>query len=91
MSFPPRRYVGAFFVFVNSKVRRRKSLNQDSTRRRARLGFGCKGCLVAMTPEQTPYKGDGRQSPRYRETFNRTRFNPRWRHGTADHVVVVNV
>lgn len=74
------------------RLRRTTSFTLDAIYEKARaVGFGCADCQVTMTRRSTRFEGDGRLSPRYRRTFGYTRFNPRWRHGTADHVVVVDV
>lgn len=56
------------------------------------IGFGFEYSLVVQTEEGIRHcDGDGRLKDRYYETFQDPRFNPRWRRGTADHVVVVEV
>ncbi len=47
--------------------------------------------LVVLTRGKTLFKGDGELDPRYEETFSDPEFNPRWKHGTADHVEIVDV
>ena len=54
-------------------------------------GFGCKDCLTVMDRTRTHYLYDYKPHRRYRRTFSRPRFNPRWRHGIAGHVVVINI
>jgi hypothetical protein len=56
--------------------------------------FGEKSCLVVITDFEIYHrkpKGSERISPLYRKTFQDPLFNPRWKHGTADHVVVINI
>ena len=55
------------------------------------IGFGCIECLVVMTEDDTVYHGDEELHPRYRKTFQKPDFNPRWARGTADHVVIIDV
>ena len=55
------------------------------------LGFGSTSSLVVITESETIYKGEEELDPRYRETFHRTRFNPRWEHGTADFISIIEV
>ncbi len=47
--------------------------------------------LVVMSPTSSYHKCEGELNPRYRETFNRPNFNPRWDEGTADHVIIVDL
>lgn len=54
-------------------------------------GFGSPNDLVVITKDEVIYKGDDELGPLYDQTFQQPRFNPRWVHGTADHVVVVRV
>jgi hypothetical protein len=56
-------------------------------------GFGCGHDLVIMNKMQAIVMGsDGKaMGPLYRSTFHDPRFNPRWEHGTADHVLVANL
>ncbi|MSU75067.1 MAG: hypothetical protein EXS55_00930 [Candidatus Magasanikbacteria bacterium] len=54
-------------------------------------GFGHAATLVVMTATQVRQGGDnGRLDRRYRRTFHRPEFNPGWKHGTADHIKVVD-
>jgi len=55
------------------------------------VGFGCKGCLVVITATEERFDGDEDLFPRYRDTFDQPEFNPRWEHGTADHIVIIDV
>lgn len=54
------------------------------------LGFGCPRCLVVMDEREALGAGD-ELAPLYRQTFDDPRFNPRWQHGTAHHVEVVEI
>ncbi|MFH1367239.1 MAG: hypothetical protein ABIH38_04640 [Patescibacteria group bacterium] len=54
-------------------------------------GFGCQNCRVVITPTRTLFYGDGGLRPLYRKTFQQPCFNPRWKYGTADHIIVINV
>lgn len=54
-------------------------------------GFGCKDCLVVMDKNEIIYKGDGHVGPLYRETFDDPSFNPRWKNGNADYVIILKV
>jgi hypothetical protein len=57
----------------------------------AKVGFGERDCRVVIDKE-THYSGDDEELPaRYRETFDQPEFNPRWKHGTADYVEVVDL
>lgn len=53
--------------------------------------FGCEDCLVVMGRSSVRFAGDDDLGPRYRETFDKPRLNPRWKHGTAAHTVVINL
>lgn len=55
------------------------------------MQFGCRSCLVVLTKDEQFDDCDSVLSPRYRETFDDPQFNPRWDHGTADFVEVVQV
>lgn len=55
------------------------------------ISFGSPQCLVVQTSADhcvVDPENDGVPSS-YRDHFHEPRFNPRWEHGTADHVVVV--
>jgi hypothetical protein len=58
---------------------------------------GCCDCLVILTPEctllgATILTGEPPTGyERYRATFDDPRFNPRWPHGTADIVEVIDL
>jgi hypothetical protein len=56
-----------------------------------RVGFGHEDDLVVIDQTSVTYLGDGEVGSRYRETFDRPEFNPRWEFGTADHVIVISV
>ena len=53
--------------------------------------FGSVHDLVVQTIGEDLYKGDDELNPRYRTTFADPNFNPRWEHGTADHVEIVDL
>jgi len=56
------------------------------------LDFGCKECLVLLTPKSIHtenWEDVGSWIDRYRETFDDPNFNPRWHYGTADYVEIV--
>ena len=56
------------------------------------IGFGSEESLVVSGVKKSKFKGSGEPLPRlYRQTFNQPRFNPRWKHGTADHIEVVEL
>lgn len=50
--------------------------------------FGCIDCLVVMDKE-TALPDEEDLFGLYRDKFGDPEFNPRWRHGTAAHVVVI--
>jgi len=56
------------------------------------IGFGSKHSLVVQfgPNESIADEGIGDLSPLYIEKFSDPKFNPRWRYGTADHVVIVD-
>lgn len=54
-------------------------------------GFGCKDCLVVIDSENIIFDGDDNITSLYRETFDNPSFNPRWKLGIADIVVVLNI
>ncbi len=66
---------------------------EDAYKIALEAGFGDVRCLVVITDSELKFEGedDGEFSVRYRNTFQRPEFNPRWDLGTADHVVVVDV
>lgn len=57
--------------------------------------FGSEQSLVIITDSEAFCEGepcrDYELDPLYRETFEQPKFNPRWKNGTADHIVVVEV
>lgn len=53
--------------------------------------FGCKDCLVVMNSDNIIFYGDERVGPLYRETFDNQSFNPRWKNGTADDVIILKI
>jgi hypothetical protein len=65
--------------------------------------FGCDNCLFVITEtsifgkdeddcEVKDLEKSGEfDSPLYRSTFNKAKFNPRWKLGTADYTIVINV
>ncbi len=59
----------------------------------SRLGFGSPDRLVVMGEKRSWKNNDviGRLHRRYRRTFHQPRFNPRWKYGTADHIVIVRL
>ena len=67
-------------------------LDLDTLNRMAmEIGFGCDACLVTMGPDAVSTYWNEDLSPLYRDKFNEPRFNPRWEHGTADYVEVVEL
>ena len=55
------------------------------------VDFGCDACRVVMTKDEIyPPEMECEITPLFRETFDNPAFNPRWKHGTADHVRVIN-
>jgi len=55
------------------------------------IGFGSNEDLVVITATEVRFDGDYDLGPLYRSTFEQPEFNPRWEHGTADNVVVIDV
>jgi len=53
--------------------------------------LGDEASLVVMDEEGWEFRGGDEIHPRYRETFQRPRFNPRWEWGTADYVRVIRL
>lgn len=53
--------------------------------------FGCRECLVVMDDKNVVFKGDGYVGPLYRETFNDPSFNPRWKSGIAEYVIILKI
>ncbi len=53
--------------------------------------FGCSSCLVVMNESDIIYKGDDDISsyPLYRETFSNPFFNPRWKCGSIENLVII--
>jgi hypothetical protein len=56
-----------------------------------RLGFGCRDCLVVMTSREEKCLSNDPLDGRFRQTFDQPRFNPRWEHGSADFIEIVNL
>jgi hypothetical protein len=54
-----------------------------------RLNFGAPESLVIVTESDIRFDGEETLDNRYRDTFDRPEFNPRWDKGTADHVELV--
>lgn len=54
-------------------------------------GFGCEDCLVLQSETGVVSECRDDPGPLYREKFSDPRFNPRWKHGTADYVEVVEL
>lgn len=54
------------------------------------VNFGCRSCLVIQDVSGEIYMGDGELPPEYRLRFNEPKFNPRWKSGEAEHVVLVD-
>ncbi len=55
------------------------------------IPFGCIACLVVMTESDVVCNNRKDIHPRFRQTFQKPDFNPRWERGTADHIVVTEV
>lgn len=55
------------------------------------IGFGSPESLVIMTANTVRFDGDEDLHPRYRDTFQEPRFNPRWESGICDHIAIVNI
>lgn len=51
--------------------------------------FGCRYCLVVMDDNDMIFKGDEKPSSLYRKTFDNPSFNPRWKCGIADDVIIL--
>jgi hypothetical protein len=58
-----------------------------------RHDFGCRDCLIVQTRHGQHHDTDQiEEVPEvYREHFADPRWNPRWRHGTAEYTVVVEL
>ena len=52
---------------------------------------GCEACLVVLSADGALHCCSDDPSELYRSTFDQPRFNPRWEHGTADCVEVVEL
>ena len=53
--------------------------------------FGCRECLVVMDNKNVVFKGGDELDPLYRETFNDPSFNPRWKSGITDIVIILKM
>lgn len=55
--------------------------------------FGCEECLVVMNSDDIVFKEGEELEPSfvesYRKTFDNPSFNPRWKNGTADYIIVL--
>ncbi|MDO8482664.1 MAG: hypothetical protein Q7S86_02500 [bacterium] len=57
-----------------------------------KVEFGSAESLVVMGEKRSKLGGSKeRLGPLYRKTFSQPRFNPRWKRGTADHIVVIDL
>lgn len=58
-----------------------------------RHNFGCRDCLIVQTRHGQHHDTELIEEvpESYREHFGDPRWNPRWRHGTAEYTVVVVV
>ena len=66
-------------------------LLRDAYALAVKMGFGDDQSLVVMGKHSSLYKGDKPLSRSYRATFTQADFNPRWRHGTGDCVIVIDL
>lgn len=64
---------------------------EEAYRLASQHGFGSVEDRVVMDEHGVKFDGDEELDPRYRQTFADPRFNPRWDHGTADFVEVVEL
>lgn len=53
--------------------------------------FGCRDCLVVMDDNDIIFKDDVYVGSLYRETFDDPSFNPRWKLGTAENVIILKI
>lgn len=53
--------------------------------------FGCIDCLVVMNNDDIIFKGDTEPSSLYREKFDDPSFNPIWKCGTAENVIILKI
>ena len=73
------------------KETRHKKLNLEKLAKLAgEVGFGCHDCLVVMG-KKSSFGAIEDLHERYRRTFKKPNFNPRWEQGTADYVEVINI
>lgn len=69
-----------------------------------RFQFGCDNCLYVITENgifgkseedcrisNLENSGEFSKHQLYRESFHKAKFNPRWKLGTADYTIVINV
>jgi hypothetical protein len=83
---------GYYAKKLASEVKARWPLTVDEVYEIAlRFKFGTPRCLAVITEKETKFEGDYDLSELYQSTFDQPRFNPRWKHGTADHIEVVVV
>jgi len=75
---------------VANELKKRWPVNAEQAYEIAiRNHFGGTEDLVVIDGSSVVFKGDDEIHPRYRETFEQSRFNPRWEKGTADYVLVI--
>ena len=76
------------------KIKKLKVLDPVIIRKEAlKIGFGCEDCLVVMTQNRIvgPDDFDPDELKNYMVTFNDPKFNPRWKRGTCDHYIQLDV
>ncbi|HBM45987.1 MAG: hypothetical protein UT05_C0001G0036 [Parcubacteria group bacterium GW2011_GWF2_38_76] len=79
---------------IANKLKEKWPMNIDDVYKMAlSLGFGDTDCLVIVTDKEIKYEREPGTEihPRFRETFQQPKFNPRCESGTADFIVIVNV
>jgi hypothetical protein len=56
-----------------------------------KCSFGSEEDLVVLTKDEVLFRGDSDLDERYRRSFSNPSFNPRWEHGSADYIELVQL
>jgi hypothetical protein len=63
---------------------------EDAIKLAVKTKFGCPDCLVVITDQDTQ-EGSEELGLLYFKTFQKPKFNPRWKHGTAPYTKVIKI
>ena len=80
-----------FAKALKNALQEEESLDLDEIYDLASHYIGTGNDLVVMSENSEFHHCSERLTPRYRDTFHKATFNPRWEHGTADHMIVIDL